>query len=854
MDPARWKLIQEIFHHAVSLTLEDRDQYLPQACRGDAELLSSIRCLLERDAAQTSAWEQNLDSVLDEQTGSLLQDLGPYRFLRMLGQGGMGTVYQARHLSTGQFVAIKVLRTGQMSEPSRERFATEQRALARLNHPLIARLYGSETFPDGTPCFIMEYVEGKRLTTYCQDNKCSIRERVILFRQVCVAVQHAHGQGIIHRDLKPSNILVKPDRTVRLLDFGIAKELDATGQNLTGSQPAPMTINYAAPEQILGEPVGVHTDVHGLGVTLYELLTGRPPHDVTGLTPGAAETVILEGKIDRPSRALQAQDKPASRELRGADVHDLDILCSTALQRDPKRRYQTAEALIRDLDHWLAHQTLDARPDNFGYRATKFATRNWKPLLTSFAIAASGAAASIWFTLNLARARDAALREQVRTQQIEQFVFSLFNNGNSDAGVGKNLTALSILDRGRKEVLTLQRNPDLQADLFGVLGGLYVGLGRTKEADQLLLLALKFHKAHDPKSVAMARTLIDIGKLRAQESLYPEAEALIQQGLELLIHNPAASAHDVAAAETELGEAFCGAEQGKRATPLLESALKLERQSSPPDPQLGKTLRVLANAQQSQGRYREAEAFGRQALAVDQRQFADSNPELAFDLLNLATVQTQEGRLPEAESNYRKALSRFRDWYAGDSPDILDLEIALSETLIDEGKNEEGRRTLLSGIEMNKRLYGKETRDSALGWMNLGTLDQKAGHLDAARADFQHALDGAREIFGASSMPVGVTISNLATVELQAKKYRVADQLYRQSMEILAKIVPADGVEMGKLNLNLGKVMFYEHHYSEAAERLKRAISIFERQPKIFQRELTTARATLDQVSRAAVQ
>ena len=231
----------------------------------------------------------------------------------LLGEGGMGVVYLAEREDLGNLVAIKILRDAWLSPARRERFLSEQRTLAQLNHPSIARLYDADTLADGTPWFVMEYVDGLPLTEYCRQRQSSIDERLQLFRSVCEAVQYAHQHAVIHRDLKPSNILVKRDGTVRLLDFGIAKQLEsldaAGGPDANGLRL--MTPAYAAPEQIRDGPVGVYTDVYSLGVILYELLAGRLPFDLSNRTPAEAETMIVEQEPEKPSAvARQAGETP----------------------------------------------------------------------------------------------------------------------------------------------------------------------------------------------------------------------------------------------------------------------------------------------------------------------------------------------------------------------------------------------------------------------------------------------------------------------------------------------------------------------------------------------------------------
>ncbi len=228
MDQARWERVQDLFHHASTLVEPERSSFLESACGDDADLLREVQAMLAADADTPSILDRSIDEIVAHILAAPAdsipeQQFGPYRILKLLGEGGMGVVYLAERDDLGTQVAVKILRDAWISPARRERFASEQRTLAQLNHPLIARLYDAATLDDGTPWFVMEYVDGVPLTQYCREHACTIDERLHLFRSVCEAVQHAHANAVIHRDLKPSNILVKSDGSVRLLDFGIAQ-------------------------------------------------------------------------------------------------------------------------------------------------------------------------------------------------------------------------------------------------------------------------------------------------------------------------------------------------------------------------------------------------------------------------------------------------------------------------------------------------------------------------------------------------------------------------------------------------------------------------------------------------------
>jgi len=391
MDAERWQRMQALFHQAAELPEANREPYLENACGEDRALMREVKALLEEDARGSSVLDRDVAQVARQVMAQPPppRQLGAYRLKSVLGEGGTGIVYLAERDDVGSVAAIKVLRDAWMSPARRERFASEQRTLAQLNHPSIARLYDAGATLDGTPWFAMEYVEGRPLTTYCRERSASATARLRLFRSVCEAVDYAHSHAVIHRDLKPSNILVRSDGVAKLLDFGIAKQLEADGSSADRTRTGLrlMTLAYASPEQIRGESLSIHTDVYSLGVVLYELMAGRLPFDPAGSATGELERMILESTALKPSEAARAGGEQAAPLLLGASAWaDLDVLCLTAMHRDGERRYRSVEALIRDIDHYLRGQPLEARPDRFSYRAGKFLRRNKAPVLAAAAV------------------------------------------------------------------------------------------------------------------------------------------------------------------------------------------------------------------------------------------------------------------------------------------------------------------------------------------------------------------------------------------------------------------------------------------------------------------------------------
>src|SRR5450755_2983419 len=588
MDPTRWQRIQTLFHEAASLPGADQPEFLRAACSGDDALRSEVLAMLEADATSGSILDRDLGhvahQVLSQTTSTSIEfkGFGPYTIKQVLGEGGMGVVYLAERKDLGDLVAIKVLRDAWLSPARRERFASEQRMLAQLNHPSIARLYDADTLADGTPWFVMEYVEGLPLTQYCKKYDCSIERRLQLFRQVCEAVQYAHASAVIHRDLKPSNIFVKADGSVRLLDFGIAKQLESldlqADQTMTGLRM--MTPAYAAPEQIRGDRVGISTDVYSLGVILYELLTGQLPFDLSGLTPAEAATVITEHESGKPSAALKRNAGAADfrfLSLGKTAWADLDGLCLNALHKDPSRRYASVEALIRDIDHYLNGEPLETRPDAWQYRIVKFVRRNRRAVAATAVSVILIVGLVVFFTLRVAKARDAALAEAARTQRIQQFMINLFQGGDAAAGPSESLRVMTVVDRGVQQAKNLSHDPKVQAELYENLGSIYQKLGKFDEADGLQHSALDLRKSlFGADSPEVAESLTALGLLRSDQAHLEEAEQFVHDGLEMARRHLPPNHPALAKAKLAYGKVLAQRGFYDRAIAALNEAVRIQ--------------------------------------------------------------------------------------------------------------------------------------------------------------------------------------------------------------------------------------------------------------------------------------
>ena len=535
MSPDRWRRIESLYNDALALPPGGRPAFLEAECSDDALREEVERMLSATDEA--GGYLEGLAGGLvpEVQTGreQAGDRVGPWRLVRELGRGGMGEVWLAERAEGGfeQTAALKLVRPD-LAPADARRFLAERQILARLEHPNIARLLDGGVASDGRPYLAMELVEGEPITDYADRRRLTVNERLALFGQVAEAVHAAHRQLVVHRDLKPSNVLVAetpagPD--VTLLDFGVAKLLGDGDATLTRTGGAPMTPAYAAPEQVAGGTVTTATDVYALGVLLYELLTGRRPYRLSGRARAAVERAVLEADPTRPSDAVTeaeegAPDPTATGAARRTEpgrlrrrlAGDLDRIALQALEKEPARRYASAEAFAADVRRHLDGLPVEARAGGAAYRARKFVRRH-RAAVAAAAVAVlalvGGLGAALWQAAEADRQRDRAVAGIARAERVGGFVAELFQDTNGLDANGDTITARQMLDRGLTRVARLE-DDEARGELLLVLSGIYADLGRSETADSAAVQAvLAFRAAGD--SVSTGHALRDLAGIHA---------------------------------------------------------------------------------------------------------------------------------------------------------------------------------------------------------------------------------------------------------------------------------------------------------------------------------------------------
>jgi eukaryotic-like serine/threonine-protein kinase len=830
-DPsARWARVDALFGEALDRPRVERLAYLADACGEDRELFEAVRALLENEAAAGELIGESISEFVPELLASLPVEadgpegggmagrrVGPYRLVLEIGRGGMGAVYLAER-ADGQFekrVALKLVKRGMDTDEILRRFQVERRILASLEHPNIARLYDGGAADDGRPYLVMELVEGARITGYCDARRLTVPERLTLFRSVCAAVQHAHQNLVVHRDIKPSNILVTADGTPKLLDFGIARLVAEDGGDAPRTRTGMriLTPEYAAPEQLRGDPVTTASDVYALGAVLYELLTGRRPFERRGVDDTQAVAVppsAVAGVV--PGRATGEPDPAAARgttveRLRRLLDGDLDTIVLKALEEDPRLRYQSAQQLLEDLDRFRTGLPVLARPAGFAYRAGKLARRHRVALATASLVLVSlvgGFGAALWQAGRAASERDRAEAERAiaederdAAEEVAAFLEGMFAAANPFAvGPGRmdTLRIGTFLDRGAERIGDeLRDRPLVRARMLGVLGRAYRSLGAYDRAEQLLVEELDtYRSAHGAGHVQVASAMNALGNLYLDQERAGEAEALHRQALEIRRELLDADHPDVIQSLNNLASALQNGGKLDEAQPLYDQVLAFHRRLDPPDPA---TYADVLNARMVLAFRKDdmlsALPLAREILDINRGLFGDAHPRVAQSLNNLGQLLARTGAEEDAEPLLRESLAMNREILGGEHPNIAAGAVNLAGVLAKLGRTAEADSIYVDATAMTRKLLGDRHPALAVAITNhADLLAGRGGHAEAQPL-YREALAINRAAFGGVHMNVGIVLARLANSLCRQGETEAGRALYEEALATLRASLPA---------------------------------------------------------------
>lgn len=747
---------------------------------------------------QTSA-EVEFATSTAQSTEASAVIIGPYHLLQRIGEGGMGEVWLAEQKQpVRRRVAIKLIKLGMDTREVVARFESERQALALMDHPGIAKVFDAGSTPEGRPYFVMEYVAGLPITTYCDRHKLTMQRRLELFVLVCEAVQHAHQKAIIHRDLKPSNILVtevdgKP--MPRIIDFGVAK---ATSQKLSAETMYTQmgmligTLGYMSPEQAdsAGEDIDTRSDVYSLGVVLYELMVGALPLDFKKLAYDEVVRRLRDQDAPRPSTRLRTlgQESTMAAVNRGAELPTLtrllrgdpDAIVLKALEKDRQRRYATPSELASDIRHYLRDEPVSAHVPSAGYRMRKYARRHRVGvslaglavlLLAGFAIAQ---------TVELRRVR----QERDRADRITGFMTDMFRVADPSHARGNDLRVREVLDKASARVESgLSKDPEVQAQLMAVMGDVYDNLGLYPQAESLTRQAIangtRVWGANNPKTLRLKAELVGI---LHDTSRYAEAETLARETLETR-----------------------------------------RRVLGPEDHATLESAKLLGTVMADEGHYPESEKLVSDTLEKSQRKYGSGDPLTIALAANLAIAQAYQGKFAEAEKHFRDVLRMETDTLGADHPETMSSKGNLGAILLQQNKYADAEKVFVELSQEETRVLGAEHPSTLLVNGNLALTYSLEGRYPEAEKLFRQTLEVKRRKLGPEHRSTLVTAQQLADALRDDHKYPEAEQLLRQTVDTERRTLGTDHSDTLMSERALGDTLTEEGHYAEAEKLLRDA-------------------------------
>lgn len=746
LSPAQWQTLRSLLDEAMALEGDERARWLDGLQGERAAFRSRLAALLAH--AQGSSAQALLETLPRVETGQFAlapppaEHIGPYRLIRELGSGGMASVWLAERtdMLKGRQVALKLPHGAWRRAGLADRLQREREILATLEHPNIARLYDAGVADDGQPWLALEYVAGERIDAWCERHALDVSARLKLFLQVARAVAHAHANLVVHRDLKPSNILVTGDAEVKLLDFGIAKLLEqgeAHETELTQQAGRALTPEYAAPEQILGRPIGTPADVYALGVVLYELLAGQRPYRLRRNSRGALEDAIVQADVAPPSTRAPAG---RSRALRG----DLDTIVLKALKQEPAERYATVAALAEDIERLLQHRPVLAQADAAWYRLRKFVRRNRAAVgaagLVALALLGGTGVASWQATQARAEAR--------RAEAAKAFVTGLFTDADPFATRSGSLNAEALLEQARQRLDEASiADPALRVELLEVLGRSLIGLGRFEPAESTL------------------RQAVELARQRLGEDHL----------LTLRVRVAMASIHRFRGRQTEMQ------------AELAELLPVLRARGESARTELFTALVNQSHAAIDSGRHADARAAAAEALALGEALFGERHPETANAALVLANAEVYAGTAETALDSMRRARERLMQVHGTQRPHarVLDGRFGYGRALGTAGRYAEAVRELREVLQDVQSTLGPDASMAGFVAADIARFQLELGDATDSLAHAQQALRIVSRDAQEASFTVGMAHLHLGRAQLALRRIGDAQGSLRRAHDTL---------------------------------------------------------------------
>lgn len=890
------------------------DSWLREAREDDALLGPVCRALQDGDGGSSARAGLPADQPAAAAPAPPPEIAG-YEIVGKLGEGGMGVVFRARQKNPPRPVALKLVRTTRLLDEHAIRlFHREARALARLRNPSIAAIYDAGRTPDGTPYFAMELVEGVSLIEYAKTRALSIEQRLRLFRTICDAIHYAHQRGVIHCDIKPSNIIVDAEAAPRVLDFGLARIHDADAATATLATDVGRvqgTLAYMSPEQTRSRPdeVDARSDVYSLGVVLYQLLTGRLPHEITRAPLVELVRAICETPPPRPSSL--------DPRLRG----DLEVILLKALEKDPQQRYSSAAALGEDIERFLARQPILARPPRTLYQLRKLVSRHRAATLAAAAVFLAAIGFGVWMRLlydeserlrvDANTAKKQAEQEAITarheanvSRRVRDLLLGMFEVADPQEGNARKVTAADLLDSSVAKVAQgLERDPDTQGPLLEALAKAYMGLGLYEPAEKL---AQQAHEARlatfGPETLEEASALEIVASLRLIRAKFQEAFDLYSRIVAIRERRLAADSVELASARMNCGEALRlwgkareavpyyeqsvavlrthqrgekpelvadalnnyglllrNLGEPAKAVPLLEEAVAYVRSSRFADSmRCAVMVSNLAGALRDAGDNREVEKLLLESIELRKKLLGPENVRVTTAMNNYAMFVKDQGRYREAIAILRDVLRIRLGVHPPEHPDVSMVQENLGVLLTDVQEFEEAEKLLRTALESRLKTLAPTHHRVATNWSNLGNVLRAQGKYEEALDANRKSVDGFIAAQGPDSMAASMTYQNVATVLSDLERWDESAHYYELAMSAVLKQNPVDPVKLARIRNNLGWMYVKKGEPHVGEPMLREAIDLVETavpplpgQKAVYQSNLGQCLLALDRYAEA---